>query len=84
MSHPFTQRFNDRRVRDLCEQLISQRRGKMLGDEILAQLSTGALTGKTFARLCRWVHPRRQEPTAQPVAEQLSRLLYGRTFPRED
>ena len=58
--------------------------GCAAGAEATAQLVSGSLSDETFARLCRWVHPRKPEPIAQPIAEEICRELYGRTFPRED
>jgi transcriptional regulator with XRE-family HTH domain len=66
----------------LCHNLISGRRGATLGKEILAQLKTGRLTPKTYARLSRWVNPEREEPFAQPIAAEISRELYGREIER--
>lgn len=80
----FRHRYNRQTVVAACEELIAARRGKMLGDEILTQLDSRHLSEKTFARLCRWVHPRKKESFAQPLAEEICRELYGRTFSRVD
>ena len=66
----------------LCNTLIEGRRGATLGKEILAQLATGRLTPKTYARLSRWVNPEREEPIAQPIAAEISRELYGTEIER--
>jgi hypothetical protein len=57
--------------------LIEDRRGKMLGDEILAQIGSGDIQRETYDRLSRWAHPKRDEPNARPVAENLSCEFFG-------
>jgi hypothetical protein len=61
----------------LCDILIDDRHGKMLGDEIKAQVGSRYIKRETYERLSRWVHPKRDEPKVQPVAENLSYELLG-------
>jgi hypothetical protein len=77
MSHRIRSGYNLAHVTELCCLLIKQRRGKMLGDEILRHLDFGYISDDTYRRLSRWCHPRRSEPRVQPIAAELSRELFG-------
>ncbi len=47
----------------LCDMLIDDGRGKMLGDEIKAQVCSRYIKRETYERLSRWAHPKRDELT---------------------
>jgi len=74
---PTRRNYDLQRVNELCGMLIKDGRGKMLGDEIMAQVGSGYIQRETYDRLSRWAHPEREERDAQPVAENLSYELFG-------
>ena len=69
-------------VRSFCNVLIEKRKGKTLGDEILRDLGTGYIGETTYRRLSRWCNPAHSEPAVQPVAEALSKELFGHVISR--
>jgi hypothetical protein len=81
-AHPIRTRCDLALVRRLCQILIENRRGKTLADEILRDLNTGSLSESTYRRLSRWCNPARAEPDAQPIAERISRELFGHVLNR--
>jgi hypothetical protein len=62
--------------------LKSGPRGVTLGREILRQLNQGYLDQSTYERLSRWVNPYRDEDFAQPIAAEISALLFGEEIER--
>ena len=74
---------NKQRVRGHCQDLIAFRRGKMLGDEVIAQLPSGEIKDRTVRRLGRWCHPRKPE-RVQSIARDISIELFGRVVSRAD
>jgi hypothetical protein len=86
MSEDFDRGFKtdyDRsRVEKLCNALKSGPRGVTLGREILRQLNQGYLDQSTYERLSRWVNPYRDEDFAQPIAAEISALLFGEEIER--
>jgi hypothetical protein len=78
----FKDKFDRERVEKLCHALTKGTRGVTLGKKILEQLEEGCLDQETYAMLSRWVNPRRAEHFAQPLAAQVSKLLYGREIER--
>jgi len=79
---PIRPSCNERWVRRACDDLIKQRRGKILGEEILADLAIRHLRFETISRLSRWCHPEHAEPKVQDIAENLSLELLGFIVPR--
>jgi hypothetical protein len=79
---PICSSCNTRWVRRACGDLIKQRRGKGLGEEILADLAIGHLRFETIDRLSRWCHPEHAKPKVQDIAENLSLELLGFIVPR--
>ena len=80
--HPIRKRYDSDLVKRLCQILIEQRRGKTLAVEVLRDLDTGYLDDSTYSRLSRWCNPARPEPDAQPIAEKISRELFGLVISR--
>lgn len=78
----FIANYNRRRVENLCKALKNGGRGVTLGREILEQLDQGCLVQSTYERLSRWVNPERPEPFAQPIAAEISMLLFGKEIER--
>jgi hypothetical protein len=78
----FKSDYNKNRVVHLCNLLITKKRGKMLGEEILQQLDQGFLNQSTYERLSRWVNPDRAEHFAQPIAAKISKELFGEEIQR--
>lgn len=81
-AHPIRKGCDQATVKRLCQILIENRRGKTLGEEILRDLSIGYINYNTYRRLSRWCNPARQEPDARPIAEAISRQLFGRVISR--
>lgn len=79
---PIRPSCNKRWVRQACEDLIKQGRGKALGKEILVDLAIGHLRFETISRLSRWCHPEHAEPKVQDIAKDLSLELLGFIVPR--
>jgi hypothetical protein len=69
------------RVHELCQMLIESDdagpKGKMLGEEVRAQVDAGYIGRSTYERLSRWCHPEAAKPHVQPVAEAISYELFG-------
>jgi len=86
MVEEFVRRFiascDRKRVENLCDDLLNGRRGVTLGREILMQLDQGYLNQSTYERLSRWVNPKKPEPSAQPIAAEISLLLFGEEIER--
>ncbi len=81
-AHPIRARAKLGVVKKLCEILIENRRAKMLAEEILRDLGTGAISDRTYKRLGRWCNPARPEPNVQPIAVKISTELFGHVINR--
>lgn len=73
---PFHRNCDLKRLKKLCKIVVIIGRGKMVSEQILNELDTGALTEKTRNQLSKWVNPRRDE-LIQPVFEVISEELFG-------
>jgi hypothetical protein len=81
--HPIRRKADLGVIKRLCHILIEKRRGKTLADEILRDLDTGYISDETYRRLSRWCNPARSEPDAQPIAEKISKQLFGDVIRRK-
>lgn len=74
---------NRERVKELSEKLIEKgTRGYELGIEVRRQYRRKYLSWDTYARLSRWVNPKRSEPFAHPIAAEISIELFGEKIQR--
>ena len=78
----FKTNYDRSRIEHLCNALKNGPRGVTLGREILSQLDQGYLDQSTYERLSRWVNPYRDEDFAQPIAAEISMLLFGEEIER--
>lgn len=74
--------YDRKRVERLCNELVNGTRGIELGREILKQLNQGYLTTATYNKLSRWVNPFKPEYSAQPIAEEISIILFAEKIER--
>ncbi len=85
---PVTTSLNKDKLEDLLTDLTKKKWALTLAREIKQQVldkEGNYLTVGTYKRLSRWVHPQRQterEKYVQPIAETISRLLFGRVIKR--
>jgi|GEM_PF-6966343 len=70
------------RARELCKYPIRQRRGKMVCEQILKELSSGFLREKTKNWLSKWVNPLRREPMVEDTFKDICLELFGRRISR--
>jgi len=78
----FKTNYNRKRVEDLCNVLIKGGRGVTLGKYVLKQLDQGYLNRSTYEMLSKWVNPKRAEYFAQPIAAEISEILFGEKIKR--
>ena len=78
----FKANYDRSRVEHLCNTLKNGTRGVTLGRDILKQLYQGHLNPETYKMLSRWVNPYRAEHFAQPIAAEISMLLFGAAIAR--
>ena len=78
----FINDYDRSRVEHLCGKLKNGKRGVTLGRNILKQLDQGHLDAETYKMLSRWVNPYRAEHFAQPIAAEISMLLFGEEIER--
>ncbi len=78
----FKANYDRNRVEHLCNTLKNGTRGVTLGRDILKQLDQGHLDAETYKMLSRWVNPHRAEHFAQPIAAEISMLLFGEEIER--
>ncbi len=77
--------FDQNRLAEIIDEMISQKTAKTLALEIQAQLILSShkrdnLTGTTEKRLLRWTHPARIDDRtrfASPRAKEICEILYG-------
>jgi hypothetical protein len=81
-AHPIRRKCDLAVVRRLCNILIENGRGKTLAVHLLAELSTGYISEDTYRQLSRWCNPARAEPAAQPIAQAMSKELFGSVISR--
>jgi len=78
----FINNYDRNHVEHLCTVLQNGKRGVTLGRDILKQLDQGHLNPETYKMLSRWVNPHRAEHFAQPIAAEISMLLFGEEIER--
>jgi hypothetical protein len=78
----FVNGYDRKRVEKLCNVLMNGTRGITLGKEIFAQLDQGFLKQKTYEKLSRWVNPKKPEYNSQPIAAEISNILFGEKIMR--
>jgi len=78
----FLNNYDRNRVEHLCKTLQNGGRGVTLGRDIIKQLDQGYLEVETYKMLSRWVNPQRAEHFAQPIAAEISMLLFGEEIER--
>lgn len=77
--------YDQTRLSEILDEMISQRKAKTLAQEIKVQLidcerKRDRLTKTTEKRLLRWAHPKRIDDRtefASPKAKEICRILYG-------
>jgi transposase len=78
----FINNYDRSRIEHLCTVLKNGKRGVTLGKNLLKQLDQGHLDAETYKMLSRWVNPYRAEHFAQPIAAEISMLLFGEEIER--
>jgi hypothetical protein len=78
----FINNYDRSHAEQLCDELKKGSRGVTLGRNILKQLDQGHLNPETYKMLSRWVNPQRAEHFAQPIAAEISMLLFGEEIER--